>query len=161
MSDKCGALRHGKNECKRPVYQMVAFIPLCKSHHEALRVEFRHERHRGYAEARDIFIDGKIQEMNDRRSSAVVYFIQAGRRVKIGQSRDPQSRLLAIRGGYATKKPEGLNTKNAKLLATEPGGQVRENELHQKFAHIRVAGEWFNNTPELKAYIAENATAAA
>jgi phage-related protein len=160
MSAKCGALRHGKEECKRPVSQMVCFIPLCKSHLEALRTEFKWERNRGYLEAKTIFIDQQILEARRIKDTAVVYFIKAGHRVKIGQSRDPQSRLLSIRGGYSTKKPAGLNTSNAKLLATEPGGQAREQELHQKFAHLRAAGEWFNHTPELKAYIAENASAA-
>jgi len=140
---------------------MIAFIPLCKSHAESLRVQFRTERDKGFVKAKTMFVDKVWRERETFRNSSSVYFIQAGRRVKIGQSRDPQTRLLSIRGGYSTKKPEGLNTSRAKLLGTEPGGLAREKELHEKFAHIRVVGEWFDHTPELKAYIAENATAAA
>lgn len=161
MNETCRALRHGKTECTNPASQMVCFIPLCKSHLLTLQAQFRRERERGHSEAKKIYIDRKIEERRVARSASLVYFIKAGRRVKIGQSHDPRTRLLAIRGGYSTKKPDGLDTSNARLIATEPGGLAREQELHWQFAHLRLEGEWFIHGPELKAYIAECTTKAA
>jgi hypothetical protein len=159
---RCGALRHGKHECHRPVQKLLAgVLPLCTSHLATIRTEIRSERDKKARKEAAKYIDRRIQLSQIERTASSVYFIQAGRRVKIGQSQDPATRLVSIRGGYSTKKPEGLNTSNAKLIATEPGGLVRERELHQQFAHLRVAGEWFDHTPELKAYIAANATPAA
>jgi hypothetical protein len=114
-----------------------------------MRIERQTARQRAGA----AIINAKIIEARERRESAVVYFITAGRRVKIGQSRNPEVRLQSIRGGYTTKTPKGLDTSDAKLVATESGGQPREHELHQQFAHLRVTGEWFDNKNELKAYI--------
>lgn len=77
-----------------------------------------------------------------------VYFIEAVGlgKIKIGVSRNPQKRLVEL----STGSPVPL-----KLLATIPGDVRREKELHAKFGHARVDGEWFYATSELRAWLAE------
>jgi len=158
MSHKCGALRHGKNECDRPVQKLLAgVLPLCASHLATIRTEIRSERDKKARKEAAKYIDRRVDLSRAERNVSTVYFITAGRRVKIGQSTDPASRLKSIRSGFGVKMPKNLSVTNAKLIATEPGGQPREYELHQKFAHLRVAGEWFEYTEEIRAYIANNA----
>ena len=154
MSEQCGAYRYGKARCGQQSKQMaMGILPLCQSHLVTLQRELRAAEDKGLRQAFSKYIDSKIVEARDRRDASLVYFIQAGRRVKIGQSLNPHRRLATIRSGYGTKSPKGLDTSRAKLVATEPGGQPREYELHQQFAHLRVAGEWFNHSGELKDYI--------
>ena len=79
-----------------------------------------------------------------RKARALVYFIQDRKRVKIGYSTNPQSRLRAL-----------MTHTTLKLLATEPGGAKREAELHKKFSHLRtsVGREWFYLKSEILDYI--------
>jgi hypothetical protein len=154
MNEKCGAYRYVTKPCGNDSIEMaVGIIPLCKTHLATYQAELSRQRSKAFRAGQDFFISTKNEEANKVRESAMVYFIQAGRRVKIGQSQNPDKRLHSIRTGYSTKKPDGLNTSNAKLLAVEPGGLERERELHIQFAHLRVAGEWFDKGPELKTYI--------
>lgn len=60
---------------------------------------------------------------------ATTYYMRIGNRVKIGYSTNLDLRMR-------TFNPE-------ELLATEPGGRVREAALHRQFASLRTAGEWF------------------
>lgn len=155
MSEQCGAYRYGVVRCGRQSKEMaMGIMPLCKTHLENFHKHFEVSKQQGMNEAISKYVDVKIVEREDRRAAALVYFIKAGHRIKIGQSLDPELRLKSIRGG-STQMPRGLDPSNAKLLATEPGGQRREQELHRKFAHLRVAGEWFDNGPELKIYLSE------
>jgi hypothetical protein len=154
MSALCGAYRYGTKPCGNQSVEMaVGIIPLCKTHLATFQSEIARTRRKAFTAGQDFFIATKNEEANKVSDSALVYFIQAGRRVKIGQSRNPDRRLSSIRGGYSTKKPQGLDTSNARLLALEPGGLMRERELHVQFAHLRVEGEWFDKGPELKTYI--------
>jgi hypothetical protein len=155
MSEQCGAYRYGTVRCGRQSKKMALdIIPLCKSHLDTFQRNIRAAEDRGLRNAMSKYIDSKVVEAQDRRDAALVYFVKAGRRIKIGQSLDPELRVKSIRSG-SVQMPKGLDPSNAKLLATEPGGQRREQELHRQFAHLRVAGEWFNNGPELKIYISE------
>ena len=71
-----------------------------------------------------------------------IYFVGNGKgQVKIGYSKDPQSRLLSLQTG----SPYPLE-----LLAVKPGGQNAEVELHTKYADDRLEGEWFQSTPALE-----------
>jgi hypothetical protein len=58
--------------------------------------------------------------------------------IKIGQSRNPQGRLTDLKEGH--KNLVILGTIRAPLL---------EKELHARFAHLRVHGEWFKPDNEL------------
>lgn len=73
-----------------------------------------------------------------------VYFAQSGSKVKIGWSRRVAARLADLQIG---------NPDPIKLIGMVPGGRARESELHRRFAHCRVSGEWFEAKPELLAYI--------
>lgn len=89
----------------------------------------------------------KVTARPDRRR---VYFVQpaAGGLVKIGVAADVKSRLATLQTG----SPVPL-----RVLAVLPGGgQAAEAELHERFAHLRSHGEWFEPAPELLAYIREN-----
>jgi len=155
MSEQCGAYRHGVVRCGRQSKEMaMGIMPLCKTHLETFSKHFEVSKQQGMNEAIAKYVDSKIVEVENRRDASLVYFIKAGRRIKIGQSLDPVRRLSSIRSGYA-QMPKGLDPSKAKLLATEPGGQRREQELHRQFADIRVAGEWFEHGPELKIYLSE------
>jgi len=68
----------------------------------------------------------------------VIYFIQAAiiGRIKIGftSNDDFQTRM----DGLQTGSPVQL-----RILATCPGSELEEKELHARFADYRVRGEWF------------------
>lgn len=75
----------------------------------------------------------------------MVYFIQcASGYIKIGTAKDPNDRLTALQTAHA----EPL-----KLLAVLPGGLRFEHELHERFADVRVGGEWFADAPRLVGFI--------
>lgn len=76
----------------------------------------------------------------------LVYFIQAGEGgpIKIGCSRSPIVRLNELQTGNAEKLV---------YCGAIPGGFELEQRLHERFASLRVAGEWFNAEPELVDYI--------
>lgn len=76
-----------------------------------------------------------------------VYFIQAGPFVKIGKtSGRPDARVSELQTGC----PYDLN-----LLAHISGGIKRERQLHARFHHLHVRGEWFKYERELYRFIKE------
>lgn len=79
-----------------------------------------------------------------------VYFVQPvnGGPVKIGVSKHPQSRLSSL----MSWSPFRL-----RLLATAPGDEVSEGQLHHRFAKDRLHGEWFRPSPDLMALVEETA----
>lgn len=77
-------------------------------------------------------------------SQARVYFIAGAGLIKIGISTNLQSRFRAIRNS----SPVSVD-----LLGSCPGTTLSEGLLHQKFAHLRRHGEWFEDAPELRAEI--------
>lgn len=75
-----------------------------------------------------------------------VYFIQQGDSgaIKIGCSKNPSQRLQGLQTGHS----EPL-----RLLTCAVGSQGQERALHDRFAHLRVSGEWFRPAEDLLAYI--------
>ena len=70
-----------------------------------------------------------------------VYFIRAGDGpIKIGWALDPIARLKELQVG----NPEPLQ-----LLMTLADDGKLESELHRRFAHLRLCGEWFCAEEEL------------
>lgn len=67
--------------------------------------------------------------------------------IKIGQSKNPEARLAALR----QRRP------NLELLATVPD-HSKERELHDVFSRQRVTGEWFVPDAELWSYIVRAAS---
>lgn len=78
------------------------------------------------------------------KSGSCVYFAQADDRVKVGWSRKIATRMAQLQTGNAAP---------IQLLGFTPGGRTKERQIHQQFAHLRVAGEWFQAERELLAYI--------
>lgn len=68
-----------------------------------------------------------------------VYYIRIGHLVKIGAS-------MALTTRFCTLRPN-------EVLALEPGGEVLEQELHHRFAHLRASGEYFHPGPALQEHI--------
>ena len=77
-----------------------------------------------------------------------VYFIQIGRRVKIGQSKNIASRLSDL----ATSSPE-----KPRLIGYEINTvpQRRERELHQQWRNFRKHREWFEIEGALLTFLVE------
>lgn len=78
-------------------------------------------------------------------SNIGVYFVQGeiSKRIKIGHSQDVESRLKSLQG-----------SERLRLLCVVPDATTEmEIELHEKFAHLRVIGEWFEGSQELVDYI--------
>lgn len=71
----------------------------------------------------------------------MIYFIQSGGFVKIGYcDRDPIRRLEKLQIGNPIK---------LRLIALMTGGPAEERELHDKYRHNFVRGEWFKLTREM------------
>jgi len=88
-------------------------------------------------------------------NSKTVYFIRSGNFVKIGISNDPKGRLGELRSGQMTIVPSYVEREAMQIIATEPGGRKRENELHALFRESRTRGEWFAVTPSIEQYLSE------
>lgn len=89
-----------------------------------------------------------------RAQVSVVYFIAAGHppeAVKIGCTHDVRSRLRGIQTG---------NHLPMLLLGTLPGDRRLERELHRRFEHLRLQGEWFRWSDEIAAVISDTSFAA-
>lgn len=73
-----------------------------------------------------------------------IYFMQRGENgpIKIGRSGDPQERLRHLQRG---------NPDRIRIIGAYWGFQLEEAQLHEEFKASRIAGEWFEPTPELVA----------
>lgn len=74
----------------------------------------------------------------------MIYFIQSGRsdRIKIGYcASDPNTRLRQLQCG----NPEDL-----RLIAVRDGDMEAEAYWHERFAHLRIRGEWFKWCDEIR-----------
>ncbi|MGA2177319.1 MAG: GIY-YIG nuclease family protein [Verrucomicrobiota bacterium] len=77
---------------------------------------------------------------------SAVYFIENNNteRIKIGVSTDPEKRRSELQTGSADP---------LRLIGSIPGGLHLESKLHSDFAHLRLQGEWFHATQELRGFI--------
>lgn len=73
----------------------------------------------------------------------MIYFVQAesGGQVKIGYSRKLPNRLSALQ----MARPDRL----VNLRTIEHGGPFAESWLHDRYAHLRRSGEWFEFCPTM------------
>lgn len=78
--------------------------------------------------------------------NSYVYFVYNpdSHAIKIGVSRNPQKRFVALQIG----SPATL-----RLLGFIPGTAKNESALHSKFWNLRIRGEWFKLHAPLKQYI--------
>lgn len=70
----------------------------------------------------------------------MVYLIQSGKYLKIGYAENLMSRLKA----YDTHNPD------YQLLGVIDGDKTVEKEIHNKFSYLRVKGEWFQDSKEIR-----------
>ena len=91
------------------------------------------------------YFDAMREDRADIRPRSGTYFIAEPDTglVKIGRAYDVAQRLGSLQVG----NPRPLMI----LLVVED----RESDVHQKFNHLRVRGEWFRRDAEMDAYIAE------
>lgn len=82
---------------------------------------------------------GATQQTLTSASGAIVYYIRRSDLIKIGTTVDP-------RGRFKDLVPD-------EILAIEPGGRKEEDERHKQFRLLRVRGEYFRDTPELRQHI--------
>lgn len=76
-----------------------------------------------------------------------VYFIRDDDgAIKIGHSISPEVRLGGLQVG---------SSRPLFLIGSIDGGEQLESELHKKFDHLKIHGEWFHAEPELEAFIDE------
>lgn len=66
---------------------------------------------------------------------------------KIGYSNNPEARLMQIQTG---------NPYPLELVKVIEGDISKEKEIHLKFKHLALQGEWFNYTKEIKDYFKVN-----
>jgi hypothetical protein len=84
------------------------------------------------------------RDMRKRRKHEV-YFIQAGEHgIKIGYTYRLEKRLRDIQMYCPIKLT---------VLCSIPGDEGKERELHRKFKHLRIHGEWFRISDEIIEYI--------
>jgi hypothetical protein len=77
----------------------------------------------------------------------MIYFIEAAGAVKIGRSNNPKRRLQMI----ATGSPVACS-----IIGVMSGDASEERDLHDRFSKYRVRREWFELSPEVKSFIAQN-----
>lgn len=78
-----------------------------------------------------------------------MYFLQRGGTgpIKIGISKNPERRIATIQGLCA--EPVEI------LLLLPVNSRQKEQEIHEKFKHLRLKGEWFEPAPDLLDWIRE------
>lgn len=75
------------------------------------------------------------------RSRARIYFVAGAGLIKIGVTTDVSTRFR----GLCNSSPVPLE-----LLGSYPGTRYDEGDLHEKFAHRRKHGEWFERCAEIE-----------
>lgn len=83
------------------------------------------------------------QEIINQNSKVYVYFINDGHgHTKIGVSYNPQNRLRQCQTG----NPYELKIEKLEEYSSYEEAFKREKELHNKFKHYKLYGEWFKAT---------------
>lgn len=146
-------------QCGRNGWTHFGGLWLCHQHQEKLEHAVLGEIHRNTDYERRV--RRELRQIEDWRdddlrkpeldADATVYFLKRFQFVKIGYAEDVCKRIRDINRGSAIIP--GMVCVPVKLLATIPGGYAKEQALHQRFRHLRVAGEWFVRTAELERFI--------
>lgn len=79
----------------------------------------------------------------------LIYFIQKGESgpIKIGVSSQVGARLKQLQTGH---------DELLRLVGLMKGGFFNESQIHSRFAPLRMCGEWFSPTLELREFVLEN-----
>jgi hypothetical protein len=107
---------------------------------------------REHAEEREVLQQRYVARL--REQSSQIYFVLSVRMnlIKIGFT--AQSLALRLRELQTGSADE------LRLIATMPGDQEAEAQLHDRFlaSKVRTRSEWFHPTPQLLAFIKERAS---
>ena len=78
----------------------------------------------------------------------MIYFIQAGKRraIKIGYAKNTQKRLVTLQVGC----PDEL-----RMIFQMPGDMMLEFDIHKKFDHGRIRGEWFDCVEDIAKFVCD------
>lgn len=76
----------------------------------------------------------------------MIYFLKNGDAVKIGYAASPSLRTDYLQTGSPYRM---------EVLGAIEGGYEDENALHQRFAHLRISGEWFRLDKEMIFFLAD------
>lgn len=79
-----------------------------------------------------------------RKTPGFIYFVEADGHIKIGFAKNWRSRITTL---------QIANHRRLKVVGVIAGSQEQERGLHQRFAHLRSRGEWFQKGEELANYI--------
>ena len=120
--------------------------PLCMSHAKKLAVQVMLLNNTS-VDKDSPYVAGKVNRKrltdpyvgNRAERYGMVYFIQFGDRIKIGYTTDLAQRMTAV--------------PHDKILALIAGTMTDERRCHEKFAHLRLTGEWFSAGPDLLKFI--------
>lgn len=135
-----------------PRREFPKYVTRMKTRHG--KVVFYYHRKKGAPRVRLRAIPGTTEFMEEyvaaragktKKTASFVYFATSGKRVKIGVSKNPKSRLGSLKTGSATK---------TRIYYVTPGDQAKERDLHRLFAKHRVNGEWFFWCQDIKDWIA-------
>lgn len=113
--------------------------PLCDRHAVAVYREVRDAMGDPTAQALAAIAPAPTTKAADPRSTGSIYFVQFGDRIKIGFTTNMKQRMKVI--------PKD------QILATTPGSLGVERRIHNRFAHLRITGEWFRADKELLDYV--------
>ena len=94
-----------------------------------------------------LWIDSAKSEHKEEEINEVVYFIQMGGfgPIKIGYASNVDKRLSSLQTG----NPEKL-----RIIKTIPASSKQdESSFHKMFSHLRISGEWFEFSKELKEFL--------
>lgn len=167
----------GSRLCKQRAYLQVGSLVMCWAHGKSFfdAMEKQAEEHgplRFWMKKLLIRVDPALGAPKDYAKSLIdteqlaakakhkgpesrVYFMERDGMVKIGISKDVPKRCKEVSRGSAMIV--GMTLGPVTLLGTMPGGRDQEFQLHRQFRHLRVDGEWFHFTEEIKDYIAQRA----
>ncbi len=88
-----------------------------------------------------------VESVAGAQPTSWVYFISdEDGYIKIGVTNSIESRVAQL---------QTSSRQELRLIAKVPGDFTTESELHQRFAHARVRGEWFRPAPDLCDFIKE------
>lgn len=141
--------------CADPPAGSIGDVPLCARHLELMltwreeiteeqREQFTAERRQRELARVDDEAAYQKQLEGRRRELALIYYLRRGDGdIKIGTTWRLKTRMASLQREHGPLQ----------LLLTHSGGRHQESGLHQRFAELRVGGEWFTARKRLTDWI--------
>ncbi|HYE12188.1 MAG TPA: GIY-YIG nuclease family protein [Patescibacteria group bacterium] len=107
-----------------------------KAKEEILNAEIEENKKKLAEKLKIIEYQKALRKKPNGNEKGFIYFVQGenGGAIKIGYTKDVESRLKALQTGY----PDTL-----KVICLLPGNEKKEKALHYKYRNIQLRGEWF------------------